>query len=406
MCLAQGQNDDDQCTYQQLLSPEQQLAVAVDYQANIAAAAQLLEKDWNMLWALNIQPNGYSSITDSGTSDPKYIDNWYMAAWAYNSGLEPGSPEKVLAWAFDSITLWDYSQGKYVQAFAYAHGSASAPPIDLFCTTSVNHCDASGVDTTKATGPDACQLPPSVADHCWWNQTPADTWPIQAGTLQQPDAGTQVITYPAGTAEPEPEPIAAQFAQTCASTLPSNAVIVGDGGQSALGCPGQNWTSQGSFTWNFAADSNGLYSSKIDFDQIGAGFGGHFWFGYARNLGARFQRLVPPHHRGPGADRRGPGDLLEGAAIRAPVTATKGAAPKTAKAAPRVTSAASAGWVPLNLPQGIPTTEEATDMLADLTRTRTQLSGYNMDASYWNFTTVNGCDTRQDVLRAQAVSPA
>jgi hypothetical protein len=64
--------------------------------------------------------------------------------------------------------------------------------------------------------------------------------------------------------------------------LPSNAVIVGDGGQAALGCPGQNWISQGSLTWKFASDSNGDYSSKINFDQIGAGFGGHFWFGYTQ----------------------------------------------------------------------------------------------------------------------------
>jgi lysophospholipase L1-like esterase len=354
MCLAQGQNGADQCANAQTMTSEEQLAVAVDYQANIAKAAQMLMNDWNMLWALNIKPNGYSSITLSGTSDPKYIDNWYMAAWAYNSGLEPGSPkygnttgcspsssctdgggnwglgyadnpinpayppdrptfptsspngypgpggatyssswdmshpqywpyqEKVLAWAFDSITLWDYSQGKNVQAFAYAHGNFTAPPIGLFCTTSVNHCDASGVDVTKATGPDACQLSGNYTDHCWWHQTPADTWPIQVGTLAQPDAGTQVIIYGAGAADPGPEPIAAQFAQTCASSLPSNAVIVGEGGKSALGCPGQNWASKGSFTWNFAADSNGNYSSKIAFDQIGAGFGGHFWFGYAQ----------------------------------------------------------------------------------------------------------------------------
>jgi lysophospholipase L1-like esterase len=362
MCLAQGQNGADQCANAQTMTSEEQLAVAVDYQANIAKAAQMLMNDWNMLWALNIKPNGYSSITLSGTSDPKYIDNWYMAAWAYNSGLEPGSPkygnttgcspsssctdgagnwglgyadnpinpayppdrpvfpttsssptptgttysptwdmshpqywpyqEKVLAWAFDSITLWDYSQGKDVQAFAYAHGNTSAPPIDLFCTTSANHCDASGVDVTKATGPDACQLTGNYKDHCWWHQTPADTWPIQVGTLAQPDAGTQVIIYGAGAAEPKPEPIAAQFTQTCASTLPSNAVIVGEGGKSALGCPGQNWTSQGSFTWDFAADANGNYSSKIPFDQIGAGFGGHFWFGYSQPSAQPAQNVI------------------------------------------------------------------------------------------------------------------
>lgn len=351
MCLAQGQNDDSQCEYQGPLPAQEQLAIAVDYQANIAAGAQLLVDDWNELWNDGIKPNNLSQFGDA-TDDPDYIDNWYEALWAYNSGLEPGtlalgnvtgctagpsctdangdwglgyadnpinpayppdrpafatsSPEnypapggatysldwdlshpeywpyqdKVLAYAFDSIELYDYSQGKDVQAYAYAAGDYSSPPNDLFCT-SANDCDASGVDVTQATGPDACQLTGPFADHCWWNGVPQDSWQIVAETPTCHDCGIQALTYALGAPDPGAEPIASQFAQTCTeSPLPSDAVIVGDGGQSALGCPGQDWTSQGSFTWNFASDSNGNYSSKIDFDQIGAGFGGHFWFGY------------------------------------------------------------------------------------------------------------------------------
>src|SRR3984885_14209523 len=78
-------------------------------------------------------PNGYP-----GPGGATYGSGWDMSHpqyWPYQ--------EKVEAWAFDSITLWDYSQGQDVQAFAWADGNASAPPIDLFCTTSVNHCDAS-----------------------------------------------------------------------------------------------------------------------------------------------------------------------------------------------------------------------------------------------------------------------
>jgi lysophospholipase L1-like esterase len=365
MCLAQGQNNDNQCAYQTPgeMSSTQQLAVAVDYQANIAKSASLLIKEWNTLLGLGIYPtDGVPVAEDPNNAD--YIGEWYMAIWAYNSGIEPGSPdygnttgctpgpdctdnggaggnwglgyadnpinpayppdrptfpggssnptptgttysvdwdmshpqywpyqEKVIAWAFDSITLWDYSQGANVQAFAYAPGNTEVPALDTFCvpgtdasTPPGNNCDASGVDTSLATAPDSCQL---ANDHCWWHN-PAALNPTtvtngeNAACVLNLDCGLGVITYPAGAADPGPEPIAAQFAQTCASTLPSNAVIVGDGGQSALGCPGKNWTSQGSFTWDFAPDANGNYSSKIDFDQIGAGFGGHFWFGYAQ----------------------------------------------------------------------------------------------------------------------------
>ena len=357
MCLAGNPNNNNECAGQAstTLSSEQQLAAAVDYQANIAAAAGLLIQEWNTLAGLGIKPTGTLPPLE-GARDPDYADyvnQWYMAIWAYNSGLEPGSPnlgnttgctpgpsctdsggnwglgyadnpinpiyapdrpnfldsspnptpvagasytpawdashpqywpyqEKVIAWAFTSITLWDYSQGKDVQAFAFAHGNTTVPSITTFCTAA-NHCNASGVSTTSATAPDSCQLTGSLADHCWWNQ-PA-SW-AGAGTTASCNAGVNcgwgAITYAAGAPDPGAEPIAAKFAQTCASALPANTVIVGDGGQSALGCPGQNWTSQGSFTWNFAADANGNYSSKIYFDQIGAGFGGHFWFGYAQ----------------------------------------------------------------------------------------------------------------------------
>ena len=339
----------------------------MDYQANIAAAADLLTYYWNTLAADNIVPTGPLPSLENDPYYSDYVNQWYMAIWAYNSGIEPGtakygnttgcapswnctdnggsggnwglgyadnpinpiyppdrpnfgdsSPnttptgvtytpswdqshpqywpyqEKVIGWAFSSIQLWDYSQGKDVYAYAWAHGNTTVPAFATFCVpgpgtgpgTPGDNCDPSVVNKSSGsvTGPDACQLQTDpTRDHCWWHY-PA-SW-AGAGTtnscIQAQNCGFEQITYPAGTAEPQAEPIAAKFAQTCASTLPATTVIVGDGGRSALGCPGQNWTSQGSFTWNFAPDSNGRYSSKMYFDQIGAGFGGHFWFGYSQ----------------------------------------------------------------------------------------------------------------------------
>lgn len=381
MCIAQGANNANQCAYQSptAMSSEQQLAVAVDYQANIAKAAQLLTDEWNNLLNLGIVPTG-PGVPAGGTYS-QYVGEWYMAVWAYNSGLEPGTPkygnvndctpgwsctdnggsggnwglgyadnpinpayppdrpvfpgapgngpapggatyslnwdmshpqywpyqEKVIAWAFDSITLWDYSQGKNVQAFAYAPGNTIVPPYNHFCvpgpgtspSTPGDNCDASSVDYTKATAPNSCQLTGTVLDHCWWHYP--NGYATTTPTSSCSNCGQGVITYAKGAADPVPEPIAAQFAQTCASSLPSNAVIVGEGGKSALGCPGQNWTSQGSFTWNFAADSNGRYSSKIAFDQIGAGFGGHFWFGYAQPFAQPSQTVITGTWTPPGS---------------------------------------------------------------------------------------------------------
>ena len=85
MCTAKGANNDPQCEYATPMNATDQLAVAVDYQANIAATAQFLDNDWNELSADGITMN-------AGVPDvANYIENWYMALWAYNSGLEPAT---------------------------------------------------------------------------------------------------------------------------------------------------------------------------------------------------------------------------------------------------------------------------------------------------------------------------
>jgi hypothetical protein len=350
MCLTQGQAGDPECEYATPMPAEDQLAVAVDYQANIAASMRILSDAWNQLYSDGIT---FSTQASSTAPEPEadYINSWYMALWAYNSGLEPGSfalgnptgctpgptctdaagdwglgyadnpinpiyppdrpvfpgtssatapdggtynptwdmsnpeywpyQEKVLSWAYNSITLYNYNTGADQQAFAYAIGNATYPPLATFCT-SADNCSDSGLDTSgdNSSGFDSCTLTGSFADHCWWHEPVSWTYCNVLGD----SCGTSVLTYAAGAAAPADPTIAAFFAQKCTeSPLPSTAVIVGDGGQAALGCPGQNWTAAGPMTWNFAADTSTsptTYPSKIQFDQIGAGIGGHFWFGY------------------------------------------------------------------------------------------------------------------------------
>lgn len=343
MCLSQGANNDPECQYAAPLSDTDQLAVAVDYQANIAKAAQILADYWNQLEADHITVNG-------GESDAaNYIDNWYMTLWAYNSGLEPGSSEygntsgctpgpsctdsngdwglgyadnpanpayppdrpvfpdgsasnylapggnsyspdwdmshpqywtyqeKVISWAFDSVTLFNYNTQSDQQAFAYASGNAEYPPTSDFCTSD-DYCDPSVLnDTSPTASSDPCELTGSNdTDHCWWH------WPVTwSGDCTSGSCGISVLTYSAGASAPADPTIATEFAPDCTlGSLPSDAVIVGTD-ESAMGCPGQDWTSAGSMTWNFGEDnSNDTYPSKIYLDQIGSGFGGHFWFSY------------------------------------------------------------------------------------------------------------------------------
>jgi hypothetical protein len=345
MCRAKGENHDPECEYSSPLSAEKQLAVAVDYQANVAASLQLLASDWNQLWA-----DGITFRKQSSRSAPEpeadYDNSWYMALWAYNSGLEPStsklgnttgctpsktctdrngdwglgyadnpanpayppdrpvfpgysskkapgggtySPtwdmsnpqywtyqEKVISWAYNSITLYNYNTGTDQRAFAYSVGNSTYPPLGSFCTKS-DHCNAGVLNTSSPQSKgDACTLTGSYADHCWWHSPLTWEYCNQAAK----SCGGSVLTYARGAAAPKNPVIAAAFAQQCTRTpLPSTAVIVG-ADKAALGCPGQNWKNAGAMRWHFAAARNGTYPSKILFDQIGAGFGGHFWFSY------------------------------------------------------------------------------------------------------------------------------
>ena len=61
-----------------------QVMIATDYAANVAAGLQLLIGKWNQLQTQNM------GLHDN---NPSRIENWFFAAWAYNSGYHlPGEP--------------------------------------------------------------------------------------------------------------------------------------------------------------------------------------------------------------------------------------------------------------------------------------------------------------------------
>ncbi len=310
---------------------EDQLAAAVDFQANIAAGLQILEQKWNQLYTLGIKAN------DAG---PKYIENWWYALWAYNSGLEPSaangnttgcSPgpgctdasgngpggnwglgwvnnpinaiylpgrqmflstnydydeahpqnwsyqEKVIGFAAYGLVSYSYVNSSWGQSYALGSWpttpaqAGGEPPDATFCTnsgTGNDNCNSS--DTSSP-----CQL---SNDHCWWHEPV--TWTDCAESC-----GTQALIYQGATADPGDPGVPAGYAPACSSSpLPASAVIVGDTASSIpapLGC-GTSWsTNGGTMSWNFAADvgkNTTTYPSKIDFHQIGGGYGGHYWF--------------------------------------------------------------------------------------------------------------------------------
>ncbi|GCB47500.1 hypothetical protein SNL152K_4805 [Streptomyces sp. NL15-2K] len=300
---------------------EQQKAITVDYAANIAAGLQILQDKWNQLYDHGLLVNG---------GDPQYLENWWYALWAYNSGFnEPNAsdsaapwglgwfnnpanglyppdrkmflssgeddartpnlwtyPERVLGWAAYSQKKTDPTTGTSEPAFAvgdWPTGNApdAQPPHDAFCKPTVNECDTS--KPRKVEGSSQPEGPCQRDDFkCWWHEPV--TW-----TDCAQKCGTEVLTYQA--TDPEPEVTSSRPA-ACTSSLPKNAMIVDDVPNTVkfrVGdtnpCAGKNWTSRGTLSFTFgSAQQNGatVYPSKIDFHQLGAGFGGHFWFTHTR----------------------------------------------------------------------------------------------------------------------------
>jgi hypothetical protein len=300
------------------LSAHGQIKVAVDYQENIAAGLQILEDTWNQLYAAGL-------IANNG--DPKYLENWYYAAWAYNSGIQPNAangnttgctpgptctgPDGTwgLGWTNNPDNLdyppnrapylqttyadaahpasWPYQErvlgwmaspliryGSQAYAPPTYHGGNSwvqPAPFASFCTLADNHCDP---NTTNPTTPGAshCMLNDF---QCWWHQ-PVTWIPTCATTCA-------TSSYAVGTGSTEPgNP--SQNPPTCTldtAKVPGNAIIVDDQPSPPLnlqGCGPSNWSSNGTFTYQYGTNSAGDPIGAIDTHQLGTGLGGHILF--------------------------------------------------------------------------------------------------------------------------------
>ncbi len=319
-----------------------QKAVATDYAVNVSASLRILQDKWN-------QTRSAGLIANDG--DPKYLENWWFAIWAYNTGFYPQNPqnpsapygvgwsnnpantdypadrlmfltapldvydsnghlivddeigydnakhpnhwsypERVTGFAYTSLIRYNYEEEEYQPTYqpAWSPGTPSGgqPARYTFCEPTVNTCDETlppkvpgDYPTTKA---GACQRDDLK---CWWHGPV--TW---ASCVAK--CGVERRTYtsvePRPYAEPgeniHPTPINGDG--TCkVAGLPSGARIIDDISTTVpLGAEGctPTYTRGGTFGLNFATYTqfNGdmVTPGKVDFHQIGAGFGGHFWF--------------------------------------------------------------------------------------------------------------------------------
>ncbi len=285
----------------------QKTMIATDYAANMAAGVRILEEKWN-------QARAQGLIAHDG--DPSKIENWYFAIWGYNTGIYPdtGSGPYGVGWTNNPANAdyppdrqpflrqsyedaahpgdWPYQErvlgwAEHAQIDYRGEPSYAGVPFVLaipsrstFCVPEVNDCDPDFVDDTA---PDLsyCQREDRK---CWWHG------PKRWFTPEQEGVEEYAATY--RPVEPEP-PVENPHPPSCTglesslpaspdlAVLPPGAVIVDDipdGTQNLVGCPGV--PPAGTFDLNFGTNDAGAPLSEIDFHQIGAGLGGHFWFAH------------------------------------------------------------------------------------------------------------------------------
>jgi putative cell wall-binding protein len=325
------------------MSTLKQRAVALDYAANVAAGIQILAQKWNQTRSAGLTVND---------GNPAYIENWFFAVWAYNTGFyaqgaagepwgvgwqnnpvnpeypanrhpfldghpEDGAapqnwpyPEKVLGFAAHSYTLPEDAT-HYVAAFNPAwwndetYRSTVKPPRTLFCKA-INNCDptksveptAPGLENDPA-GP--CLHKNSAGQYdlkCWYNGNA--TWKTDcAGECghwdYRFDPGVYLPQEDAQSFPPNCSKAATEPNNPFSRGLPPGTVYVIDdvpNGTPEYRSSCTRQTTRGSFALNFgAAPQNGTFPSKIDFHQLGAGFNGHFYLAHTRNLSTVNDRL-------------------------------------------------------------------------------------------------------------------
>lgn len=278
--------------------------VAADYAENTAAAIQFLVDKWNQLYDAGITLNN---------GDPTYLENWYFALWAYNTGFHAntGTGPWGLGWTNNPMNSdyppdrlpflrttyadaehpadWPYQERvfgwmetpllDYTGEPAYSrplYGS-SQPPVNpvldipqrtTFCTVS-NECDVNYHDPTGGDA-DFC----TRADRkCWWHE------PVTFVTDCANDCAESVFTVSPTSSEPAGD---GNHPPACTSSLPDRAIIVDDLPDPSFnveGCGTPSWQTSGTFEMELGRDSlSGDRLGIIDWHQLGAGFGGHTWF--------------------------------------------------------------------------------------------------------------------------------
>ena len=294
-------------------SANQKLEIATDYEANIAAGLNILIDKWNTLYSLGLTVNDGKSA---------YVENWYYALWAYNTGIHAATgsdPRHGLGWtnnpiraafepnrapflsqATDAATpqLWPYQErvfgwAQFSQVDPFSGGTKFLPVTQKLTLPSdfSMFCNSSDECNPAAAGGNYCTRADS---ECWWHTSV--TW-ASSDSLLTPGAPIATTAVEPTVVDPYPPSCSASASpvvQTPGTTaLPSNAVIVDEivnTSTNVAGCG--TTTSAGTFTIQYGT------TAVADMHQLGVGYGGHIWFTHSQPS-SRTQMLVTGTWTGP-----------------------------------------------------------------------------------------------------------
>ncbi|MEU0264243.1 hypothetical protein [Streptomyces sp. NPDC006183] len=328
---------------------QKQRAVALDYTVNVAAGLQILAEKWNQTSSAGLKVNnGNSAKLENWTfalwayNSGFYADKGDGSPWGLGWTNNPANPEwdagrtafmedsfgsespsdaahpqdwpyqeKVLGFAAHPPSYLE-SPGTMVAAFIAAwwnggDGNATIkgaakqnralvkPPENLFCDPVENSCNPAyiGDGAKNETGAGPCLR--DVDFRCWWHKSAQ--WKSDCDY----SCGNDFTRFPATWAE---EADGTAYPPACTTNgLPAGARIVDDVPQGTPvirpGCSNSSWSNAGTFTLDFGegdgvhptAGGTDRWPAKVDLHQLGAGFGGHFYFGHTRKDDDKGQRL-------------------------------------------------------------------------------------------------------------------
>ncbi|MFC4063976.1 GDSL-type esterase/lipase family protein [Actinoplanes subglobosus] len=325
------------------LDPVRQRAIGTDYAAAIAAGMQVIQIKWNQLqsYGVTVNNNDPSKIENWFFATWAYNSGFNApgregtnGAWGLGWGNNPANPrypagrgkfgssphhfatpqrypypEKVLGFAANPPSIfedpatevpffrpawWSGDEGNEEQAGSAKYNRHNAIPEQSQFCGAANDCqwgrlftpDYGGDGTPgwnvigEPAGPCAHRTVSGKYDlKCWWHSPAA--W---KGNCPQ-QCGNEFIRYdwPAYAAEPEN---GKSYPPACGKAgLPAGLRIIDDVPNSVPSvrvpsCAGDN--NHGTFDLSFNGGSDGE-TSKIDFHQIGGGFGAHYWFSHTRS---------------------------------------------------------------------------------------------------------------------------